>query len=452
MGSPSDHAASLNAVRADKSFFGHPRGLATLFFTEMWERFSYYGMRALLILYMVAPVDKGGLAFSTEKGASIYGWYTMGVYAMSVPGGWVADKLLGLYRSVLLGGIIIAAGHFMMAYPSLPTFYAGLISIVIGTGLLKPNVSGIVGTLYTKEDVRRDAGFSIFYMGINLGAFIAPLICGPLGQRINWHYGFGAAGVGMTLGVIQYVLGKKHIAPGLARHAKDEVDERAAEAAAGRSSSFTPQEWKRISVIGILFIFSMLFWGAFEQAGSSLNLFADRLTRLSFLQWNFPSTLFQSVQPLFVIIFSPIFAWIWLRMGKHEPSSPTKFGFGLFFVGLSFLLLVPGAAIAQQQGIKVSPMWLIGVYFLQTVGELCLSPVGLSMVTKLAPPRIVGLMLGVFFLSISFGNKLGGYCAGFFDRLPLPKLFGAVAGTTLAAAFILFLLVKPIRKLMGGVH
>jgi POT family proton-dependent oligopeptide transporter len=441
-----------NIAVAEKQWFGHPRGLATCFFTEMWERFSYYGMRALLILYMVAPVDKGGLAFSTEKGASIYGWYTMGVYAMSVPGGWVADKLLGLYRSVLLGGIIIAAGHFMMAYPSLPTFYAGLISIVIGTGLLKPNVSGIVGTLYSKEDVRRDAGFSIFYMGINLGAFIAPLICGPLGQRINWHYGFGAAGVGMTLGVIQYMAGKKHIAPGLARHAKEEVDERAAELAEGRSSSFTREEWRRISVIAILFFFSMLFWGAFEQAGSSLNLFADRLTRLSFLQWNFPSTLFQSVQPLFVIIFSPIFAWIWLRMGKHEPSSPTKFGFGLFFVGLSFLLLVPGAALAQSQGIKVSPMWLIGVYFLQTVGELCLSPVGLSMVTKLAPPRIVGLMLGVFFLSISFGNKLGGYCAGFFDRLPLPKLFGAVAGTTLAAAFILFLLVKPIRKLMGGVH
>lgn len=441
-----------NIAIEEKQWFGHPRGLATCFFTEMWERFSYYGMRALLILYMVAPVDKGGLAFSTEKGASIYGWYTMGVYAMSVPGGWVADKLLGLYRSVLLGGIIIAAGHFMMAYPSLPTFYAGLISIVIGTGLLKPNVSGIVGTLYSKDDVRRDAGFSVFYMGINLGAFIAPLICGPLGQRVNWHYGFGAAGVGMTLGVIQYVAGKKHIAPGLARQEKNEADERAAERAEGRPTSFTREEWRRISVIGILFIFSMLFWGAFEQAGSSLNLFADRLTRLSFLQWNFPSTLFQSVQPAFVIIFSPIFAWLWLRMGKHEPSSPTKFGFGLFFVGLSFLLLVPGAAIAQQQGIKVSPMWLIGVYLLQTFGELCLSPVGLSMVTKLAPPRIVGLMLGVFFLSISFGNKLGGYCAGFFDRLPLPKLFGAVAGTTLAAAFILFLLVKPIRKLMGGVH
>jgi len=445
-------AAMSNIAVEEKQWFGHPRGLATCFFTEMWERFSYYGMRALLLLYMVAPLEKGGLGFPTVKGASIYGWYTMGVYAMSIPGGWVADKLLGLYRSVLLGGIIIAAGHFMMAYPSLPTFYAGLISIVIGTGLLKPNVSGIVGTLYEKDDIRRDAGFSVFYMGINLGAFIAPLICGPLGQRINWHWGFGAAGVGMTFGVIQYVLGKKHIAPGLARQEKNEATERAAEKAAGKSASFTTQEWRQISVIFILFVFSMLFWGAFEQAGSSLNLFADRLTRLNFLGFNFPSSTFQSVQPLFVIIFSPIFAWLWLRMGRHEPSSPTKFGFGLFFVGLSFLLLVPGAAIAQQQGIKVSPMWLIGVYFLQTVGELCLSPVGLSMVTKLAPPRIVGLMLGVFFLSISFGNKLGGYCAGFFDRLPLPKLFGAVAGTTLVAAFILFILVKPIRRLMGGVH
>jgi POT family proton-dependent oligopeptide transporter len=517
-----------NIAVEDKQWFGHPRGLATCFFTEMWERFSYYGMRALLLLYMVAPIEKGGLGFATEKGASIYGWYTMGVYAMSIPGGWIADKFLGLYRSVLLGGIIIAAGHFMMAYPSLPTFYAGLISIVIGTGLLKPNVSGIVGTLYSKDDVRRDAGFSVFYMGINLGAFIAPLICGPLGQRINWHYGFGAAGVGMTFGVIQYVLGKKHIAAALERQASNKGTKRAA--GDGRSTliglgigvlvgyplsyflqslalrgtislgeyieqfskivsdghlrstvilgfviaigvfgirgyridrakypkekslPFTPQEWRRISVIAILFFFSMLFWGAFEQAGSSLNLFADRLTRLNFLGLNFPSSTFQSVQPLFVIIFSPIFALLWLRMGKHEPSSPAKFGFGLFFVGLSFLLLVPGAAIAQQQGIKVSPMWLVGVYFLQTVGELCLSPVGLSMVTKLAPPRIVGLMLGVFFLSISFGNKLGGYCAGFFDRLPLPKLFGAVSATTLTAALILFLLVKPIRRLMGGVH
>jgi len=287
-------------------------------------------------------------------------------------------------------------------------------------------------------------------MGINLGAFIAPLICGPLAQRIDWHWGFAAAGVGMTIGVIQYVLGRHLIAAGLARHAEEKKEEERQEAEG--HVTFTPQEWRRISVIGILFIFSMLFWGAFEQAGSSLNLFADRLTRLDFLGINFPSSTFQSVQPLFVIIFSPVFAWLWLRMGSREPSSPAKFALGLTLVGLSFLLLVPGAAIAQNMGIRVSPLWLIGVYLLQTWGELCLSPVGLSMVTKLAPPKIVGLMMGVWFLSISFGNKLGGYAAGFFDRLPLPTLFGTVAGTTLVAGVILFALVKPIRRLMGGVN
>ncbi|MBK5258102.1 MAG: peptide MFS transporter [Thermoanaerobaculia bacterium] len=433
-----------------KQWFGHPRGLATLFFTEMWERFSYYGMRAILLLYMVAPATSGGLGLTTERGASIYGWYTMGVYAMSIPGGWIADKFLGLYRSVLLGGVIIALGHFSMASSSQQMFFVGLILIVIGTGLLKPNVSGIVGTLYDRDDKRRDAGFSIFYMGINLGAFISPLICGPLAQRVNWHWGFAAAGFGMTIGVIQYVLGRRHIAEGLARHAAERTEEARVEAE--HRVTFTPQEWRRISVIGILFVFSMLFWGAFEQAGSSLNLFADRLTRLDFAGINFPSSTFQSVQPMFVIIFSPIFALLWLRLGSREPSSPTKFAFGLLLVGLSFLLLVPGAAIAQKYGIRVSPMWLIGVYLLQTWGELCLSPVGLSMVTKLSPPKIVGLMMGVWFLSLALGNKLGGYAAGFFDRLPLPTLFGAVAATTLAAGLILVTLVKPIKRLMGGVH
>jgi POT family proton-dependent oligopeptide transporter len=436
-------------MTTEKQWFGHPRGLATLFFTEMWERFSYYGMRALLLLYMVASPAQGGLGFSTERGASIYGWYTMGVYAAAIPGGWIADKLLGLYRSVLLGGIIIALGHFAMAFPSTTTFFLGLVLIVIGTGLLKPNVSSIVGTLYDREDARRDAGFSVFYMGINLGAFIAPLICGPLGQRVNWHWGFAAAGIGMTFGIVQYILGKKHLQQGLDRQAREEKVEVQHEAAEG--SSFTRAEWGRIAVVGILFIFSMLFWSAFEQAGSSLNLFADRLTRLDFAGISFPSSTFQSVQPLFVILFSPVFAWLWLRLGSREPSSPAKFSLGLFFVGLSFLLLVPGAAFAQSNGIKVSPMWLVGVYFLQTVGELCLSPVGLSMVTKLAPPRIVGLMMGVWFLSISFGNKLGGYTAGFFDRLPLPTLFGTVAAVTIAAGVVLALLIRPIRKLMGGV-
>jgi POT family proton-dependent oligopeptide transporter len=417
----------------------------------MWERFSYYGMRALLILYMVAPPAQGGLGFDTMKGGSIYGWYTFGVYGLSIPGGWIADRFLGLYRSVLWGGIIIALGHFSMAFPRIEMFYLGLCLIVIGTGLLKPNVSSMVGTLYNKDDSRRDAGFSIFYMGINLGAFIAPLITGPLGQRVNWHWGFAAAGIGMSLGLVQYVAGRRYLigadAPRTdASVAREEHHDTPKE-------PFTAIEWKRIAVIGILFLFSILFWMAFEQAGSSLNLFAERYTNLKMFGMDVPASTLQSIQPLFVILLAPVFAWIWLALGRRhrEPSSPGKFSWGLVIVGLGMLLLVPAASIAQAQGIKVSPWWLVGVYFLHTVAELCLSPVGLSVVTKLAPARIVGLMMGVWFLSISFGNKAAGYAAGLFDRLPLPKLFGAVAVMTISAGVILMILIKPIRKLMGNV-
>jgi POT family proton-dependent oligopeptide transporter len=443
----------MNATAPTKQWFGHPRGLSTLFFTEMWERFSYYGMRAILLLYMVAPASSGGLGFATEKGTSVYGWYTMGVYAMSIPGGWIADRFLGLYRSVLVGGIIIALGHFSMVFPSTQMFYLGLCLVVIGTGMLKPNVSSLVGTLYDKEDVRRDAGFSVFYMGINVGAFIAPLICGPLAQRIDWHWGFGAAGIGMTFGVIQYWFGKRYLIGSEAprtdssRAREDHSTQRAP------APPLTKTDWNRILVIFILFVFATIFWAAFEQAGSSLNLFADRLTNLHMFGTDVPSSTFQSIQPLFVIALSPLFGLIWLRMGKREPSSPAKFTLGLIFVGIGFLLLVPASGLAQSGGgVKVSPWWLVGVYFFHTVGELCLSPVGLSMVTKLAPERIVGLMMGVWFLSISLGNKLGGYTAGFFERLPLPTLFGAVAATTVAAGLILAVFIKPIRRLMGGVH
>jgi len=443
-----------NAGARQKELFGHPMGLYTLFGTEMFERFSYYGMRALLILYMAAPLTAHGLGFTTEKSASIYGWYTFGVYAMSVPGGWLADKFLGLYRAVFIGGVIIALGHFSMAFPSTNMFFLGLGLIVLGTGLLKPNVSSLVGTLYSKDDSRRDAGFSIFYMGINLGAFIAPLICGYLGQKVNWHWGFAAAGVGMTLGLIQYALGRKYVVGAEAPHTDTESvrDHDTAETQAPVVQKLTTEEWKRLSVIGILFIFATLFWAAFEQAGSSLNLFADRYTRLSVFGWTFPSSWFQSEQPLFIIMFAPIFAAIWLRLGRREPSSPTKFVYGLVFVGLGFLLLVPAARIAQANGVRVSPAWLTGLYLLHTFGELCLSPVALSMVTKLSPPRMVGLMMGVWFWTLALGNKLGGYTASFFDKLPLPSLFGAVAATTIGAGLLLIILVPAIRRLMGGVH
>jgi POT family proton-dependent oligopeptide transporter len=430
---------------------GHPRGLSTLFVTEMWERFSYYGMRAFLILYMVAPVSAGGLGFSDPDAAAVYGTYTGSVWAAAIFGGILADRWLGQYRSVLLGGIIIALGHFTLAFRALPFFYTGLSLIVIGTGLLKPNVSTLVGSLYQPGDSRRDAGFSIFYMGINLGAFIGPLIAGWLAQRVDWHLGFACAGVGMALGLTQYVFGKRRLQPALDRLAVRPADA-GSSAAVSSSGTFTGAEWKRIAAIVVFFLFAAIFWGAYEQAGSTLNLFADRYTELSLLGFSFPASWFQSVQPVFVILLAPAFAWLWTRLGRREPSSPAKFAYGLFFMGLAFLVLVPAAAAAQSAaGIRVSPLWLVGAYFISELGELCLSPVGLSIVTKLSPARIVGLMMGVWFLSNALGNKLAGWAAGFFSTLPLPTLFGVVAGVTLASAALMFMLIRPVRKLMGGV-
>jgi proton-dependent oligopeptide transporter, POT family len=440
------------AVADVSGWAGHPKGLSTLFFTEMWERFSYYGMRAFLILYMTAPAAAGGLGFADKDAASIYGTYTGSVWAAAIVGGLIADRLLGQYRSVLIGGIIIALGHFTLAFKALPFFYTGLALIVAGTGLLKPNVSTLVGSLYAPGDTRRDAGFSIFYMGINLGAFIGPLIAGYLAQRVDWHVGFACAGVGMAAGLVQYVLGKKRLQPALDRLAARPRAVTPAETAERGSSGFTPAEWKRMGAVVILFLFAALFWGAYEQAGSTLNLFADRFTRLSMFGVSFPSSWFQSVQPIFVILLAPAFAWLWTRLGSREPSSPAKFAWGLAFMGLSFLVLVPAGAMAQSgTGLRVSPMWLIVSYFISELGELCLSPVGLSVVTKLAPVRIVGLMMGVWFLSNALGNKLAGWAAGFFSSMPLDKLFGIVAAVTLLSGVLMFLLVRPVRKLMGGV-
>lgn len=474
-------AADAAAPAVTRGLAGHPSGLATLFFTEMWERFSYYGMRAFLILYMVAPVSQGGLGFADADAASIYGTYTGAAWGAAIFGGLVADRLLGQYRTVLLGGLIIALGHFVLAFRDLFFFYAGLTCIVIGTGLLKPNVSTLVGSLYAPGDPRRDAGFSIFYMGINLGAFIGPLIAGYLAQRVDWHVGFASAGVGMTFGLVQYVLGKRKLQAALDRLAAQSAAQAVAPkavvasdvpavggaggtgasgaaAGAGDGASagllgFTPHEWKRIGAIVILFLFAGLFWGAYEQAGSTLNLFADRYTRLSLFGFEFPSSWFQSVQPIFVILLAPIFAWLWMRLGSREPSSPAKFAWSLLFVGLAFLILVPAGAMAQSGGgIRVSPWWLITAYFVTELGEMCLSPVGLSVVTKLSPVRILGLMMGVWFLSNSVGNKLAGWAAGFFSTLPLDTLFGTVAAVTFAAAAILFLMIKPLRRLMGGIR
>ena len=434
---------------ADAGWFGHPRGLSTLFFTEMWERFSYYGMRAFLILYMVHA-----LGFDDKHAGRIYGNYTAGVWAAAIVGGIVADWWLGQYRSVLIGGIIIALGHFTLAFHPLPFFYVGLSLIVIGTGLLKPNVSGIVGALYDPADTRRDAGFSIFYMGINLGAFIGPLIAGWLAQKVDWHLGFACAGVGMSLGLVQYALGRRRLQPAIERLAHRP---RPAAAAAAPSSGgfigFTVAEWKRIAAMAVFFVLAAIFWGAYEQAGSSLNLFGDRYTTLRILGFEFPSSWYVSVQAIFVIVLAPAFAWLWIRLGKYEPTTPTKFAFGLFFVGLSFLfLLIPAGAIQGTPGLRVSPFWLIGCYFIQELGELSISPVGLSVFTKLAPVRIVGMMLGLWFLADSVGNKVAGYAAGFISTAPLPQLFGVVGAVCIGASLVAFAIVTPVKRLMGGVR
>jgi POT family proton-dependent oligopeptide transporter len=463
---------------------GHPKGLSTLFFTEFWERFSYYGMRAILLLFMVAPASAGGLGFDTPAATAMYGLYTGSVYFTAIPGGWIADRLLGLRRAVLIGGILIACGHYSLAIHAVPTFFAGLVLIVLGTGLLKPNISSIVGQLYGADDPRRDAGFSIFYMGINLGALVSPLVCGYLGQKIGWHWGFGAAGVGMTLGLTQYVLGQRRLgAAGL----MGELPKGAgvlwakilsAVAVASvvlwqawpykdyivlfgtaclfawllKAGGASPVERKRLGAIIVLFVFATLFWAGFEQAGSSLTLFADQNTKNAFFGWEFPSSWYQSVEPVFVVSFAPVFAWLWLRLGKREPSSPAKFAWGIVLLGLGFLVITGAAFLGARDQSKVSPLWLIVLYLLHAWGELALSPVGLSTVTKLAPARLVGLMMGVWFLALSLGNFVGGRIAGLFATLPLPQLFGAVFLTNILAAVALALLVKPIRNLMGGVH
>jgi POT family proton-dependent oligopeptide transporter len=492
---------TLEAARSDTSFFGHPRGLATLFFTEMWERFSYYGMRALLILFMTASVAKGGLGFPVVKAGAIYGFYTAMVYLLSLPGGWFADRIFGQRRAVLYGGILIVVGQFFLMSPGVQGFYAGLGLLILGTGLLKPNVSTIVGQLYAQGDRRRDSGFSIFYMGINLGGLLAPLACGWVGERIGWRLGFGVAGVGMVVGLIQYSMGGKylgsaglHPAPSQSPEAGKLLKRNAALgavagalilgavgllAAAGRieitaerisaalgmvlilvsvaifawlllGRGWSVTERKRSAAILVLFVASAIFWSSYEQGGSSLNLFAARNTNHVILGFDFPPSWFQFVPSFFVMILAPVFAWLWIALDKREPSSPSKFALALVLGAIAFAILVPPARVAITGGL-VSPWWLTGTYFLQTAGEMCLSPVGLSAMTKLAPARVAGMMMGLWFVSISIGDYLAGVAASVYESMPLPTLFGVVACFAFGAALVLALLIKPTVKLMSGV-
>jgi POT family proton-dependent oligopeptide transporter len=443
-------------------FAGHPKGLTPLFFTELWERFSYYGMRAILVLYMVALPAQGGLGFDTKHATSIYGTYTMSVYLTALPGGLIADHLLGARLAVLIGGIIIACGHFTMVFHGMTAFYLGMVLIACGTGLLKPNISAMVGGLYRENDPRRDSGFSIFYMGINIGAVLAPLAVGYLAQgesfkRLlasagmdpmnSWHWGFGAAGVGMIIGLIVYLLAARRLA-----RVGNKVKTRVSAVVTAPAGKLTASDWKRVAAIFIFFLFTILFWAAYEQKGASLNLFAKDLVRTELFGMRFPSSFLQSCTPLFVIILAPVFSAIWVKLGERQPSSPAKFTFGLLFIGCAFLLMIPACYLTM--GGRISPLWLVSLYFLEVVGEMCLSPVGLSTVTKLSPAKLVGIMMGVWFLASSFGSKLAGYLSGFFvatNPMQLIKLYGGIAAGLLASAAILALLTPQIKKLMGHV-
>jgi proton-dependent oligopeptide transporter, POT family len=485
---------------ADKQWFGHPRGLSTLFFTEMWERFSYYGMRGILLLFLVATVQNGGFGLTDRTGAAIYGLYVGFVYLMALPGGWVADRILGQRRAVFLGGCFIAAGHFSMAIGFVGTFYLGLCLIVIGTGLLKPNVSAMVADLYPEGGHRRDAGFSIFYSGINVGAMVGPLVCGFLGEKVNWHLGFGAAGVGMVLGLVQYRFGGKYLGEaGLRRSAEvTAAGDRTALRRLGLGvgvvfgvivlalalqltgvihldlygvakgtgffmlglallyfgsvlflSKLPKAEKKRIAVIFVFFMAAVLFWAGFEQAGSSMNLFAERLTQRVIFGWEMPASFLQSVNSIFIILLAPVFGALWVRLGRRQPSTPAKMGFGLAFLAVGFLVLAWGASLAAG-GVRVSMLWLIFTYLLHTVGELCLSPVGLSSVTKLSPRPLVGQMMGTWFMGTALGNLIAGLAAGGFQGMGVEELFLSVAKVTGIAGLVLLILAKPIRRFMGA--
>jgi len=428
---------------------GHPKGLYMLFTVEMWERFGYYGMRALLVLYMVKH-----LAFSTEKSGQIYGWFTGLVYLTPLLGGYIADRYFGQRKCIIVGAALMGVGYFMLGLSS-AMFFPALFIIVFGNGFFKPNISTIVGKLYPPNDSRRDGGFTIFYMGINLGALFSPLIAGTLGEKYGWHYGFWAASAGMFIGLAVFLwksreyLGNMCIGPA---HCSSPGVE--GEPVHDVNAPLTTEEWHRIAVIFIMTFFAIFFFACFEQAGSSLTLFADRSTDRTFFGWEFPASWFQAVNPLLIVALALPFSklWTWLSEKQLEPTTSKKFAFGLAFLGAGFIVMVMAAKANKLTGLPVSFMWLTMAYLLHTIGELCLSPVGLSMVTKLAPAKFASLLMGTWLCSSAAANIVGGMFAGNYDAMDHSLFFMIPAATAFGSAFVLYLLVKPINRWMHGVH
>ncbi|MEO5903907.1 MAG: peptide MFS transporter [Gemmatimonadaceae bacterium] len=424
----------------EKTFLGQPRGLALLFLVEMWERFSYYGMRALLVLYLV-----NSLKWDTARATSLYGTYTSLAYITPLVGGYLADRSLGTRRSLVIGGVLIALGHFSLALEGMTTFYLGLGLVIIGTGFFKPNVSTMVGQLYEEGDPRRDGGFTLFYMGINLGGFLAPLVCGYLGERVGWNYGFGAAGVGMVLGLCLYLWGRERYLPGIGMRTLQRTP--SSVAAMEKQSD----DGSRIMALAIVILFVIAFWSAFEQAGSSMSLFADKKTDRMVNGFLIPASWFQVINSGFILLLAPLFAILWRKLNARgiEPTTPAKMAFGLGLLGAGFVFMVMGGRLSDT-GALVSPLWLVAAYFFHTTGELCLSPVGLSYVTKVAPLRLASFLMAAWFLANGAGNKIAGSLAALSGSMPSQRFYMIFVASSFAAAAILWMLVPPINRLTEG--
>lgn len=488
------------------TFFGHPRGLAILFFTEMWERFTYYGIRAVLVLFLVAAVADGGFGIDDKTAAAIYGLYTAGTYLTALPGGWIADRLIGARMAVMVGGIFITVGNLLLGVAGGPAgFYIGLLIIVLGVGLLKPNVSALVGELYPEGGARLDAGFTVFYMGINVGATLGPIVTGAAQVYFGPRAGFYTAAVFMAAGVLQFYFWQNLL--GNAGRLNAQTSSGAAvrkpwpalmiavallvlivsactlgwipiqALALAQSASalmvsmavlyfayllfgagLSLDERKRVLVLMVLFLGSVLFWSGYEQAGSSLNLFAERYTdrAIDLIHFVIPTEWFQSLNPAFIIIFAPLLAWVWVALARRNlnPSAPAKFAIGIMLVGAGFLVMAAAAKLVAG-GSKVLPTWLILTYLLHTFGEICLSPVGLSYSTKLAPKRLAGQIMGMWFLSLSLGNLVAGLIAGQFDAKNLaamPGQYMELVYCMVGLGAVLLMISRPVKKLMGNIE
>jgi POT family proton-dependent oligopeptide transporter len=428
---------------------GHPKGLYLLFTTEMWERMSYYGMRALLVLYMVGATDKGGFGWTQAKALQIYGLYTGLVYATPVIGGWLADRYLGQRLSVTLGGILMMLGQFVLAMPgnAEALFYTGLGLLVVGNGFFKPNISTMVGGLYEPGDPRRDGAFTIFYIGINVGAFMASAVCGTLGEKFGWMYGFGSAGVGMALGVIVFLAFGKRLL-GNVGTAPKKVER---SVAAVPAKALTRQESDRVIVILVLALFVVFFWAAFEQAGGLMNLYTDAKVDRNVFGFEVPTTWMQAVNPLFIMLLGPIFAEMWTGLGRKnkDPSIPAKMAMGLLLLSFGFVFML-GASKQSEAAGKAALMWVVAAYFFHTAGELCLSPVGLSMVTKLAPTRFASLLMGVWFVANAVANYLAGLIGGYAEKLGEFDLFLSITIATAVAGVVLLVISPVLKRMMHG--